>query len=170
MKKIQLTQGKYAIVDDEDYEIVSKFKWHYIDAYTHRKNGYARHLLYENGKPVGFIRMHHLILPFKNGYMIDHINGDGLDNRRENLRLVTKSQNMINSGARKNNTTGYKGVYRMRDKWRVSISRDRKQHHIGCFKDKLEAIKAYNEAAKTYHGEYAKLNVIGAHGVGLKQT
>lgn len=162
MRYINLTQKKKAIVDDEYYKVVSKYKWHYVDAYTPRKNGYARRQLRQGGKAIGYVRMHHLILPFKKGYMVDHINGNGLDNRRKNLRLVTKSQNMMNSGVRVNNVSGYKGVswVSREKKWRVTIWKENKQFDIGRFEDKVEAVKAYNQAAKMYHGEYAKLNIL----------
>jgi len=150
MKHIKLSKGKFAKIDDEDFDLISKYKWYYVD---YIRTGYAR-----NSK----VRMHHLIVPLREGLMIDHINGDGLDNRRSNLRLVTKSQNMMNSGVRINNKSGYKGVSwsNREKKWRATIWKMNKQIDLGRFKDKKEAAKAYNDAARIHHGEYALLNKI----------
>lgn len=152
MQYVDLTKGKKALVDDEDYDIVSKYKWHYSSGYAKRNN-------LVHGKKM-IARMHHMIVPFTKGYMVDHINGNGLDNRRSNLRLVTKSQNMMNSGVRRNNKSGYKGVSwdKINNKWRVTIWRMNKQFDVGRFEDILDAARAYNEAARIYHGEYARLN------------
>lgn len=94
--------------------------------------------------------------------MIDHINGNGLDNRRKNLRLVTKSQNMMNRGIQKNNTSGFMGVsfHKATGRWRAYIKKDKKQFYLGLFDNKKDAAIAYNEATKFYHGEYAYLNKI----------
>lgn len=152
MKRIPLSQGRFAFVDDEDYPYLSKFKWHY-------SGGYAKRNLWYSKKPH-IVRMHHFVLPLKKGYMIDHINGIGTDNRKENLRLVTKSQNMMNRGKQVNNTSGYMGVtyHRPTNKWRAYIKKDKKQIHLGLFKEPTEAALAYNDAATKYHGEYAFLN------------
>lgn len=154
MKKIPLTQHKYALVDDEDYELLNRFKWHYA-------NGYARRNWWYGGKSH-MVRMHHFVLPLRDGLMCDHINGNGIDNRKCNLRLVTKSQNMMNRGKQKNNTSGYMGVslHRTTKKYRAFIKKDRKQIHLGLFETLREAAYAYNEAAKKYHGEFALLNKI----------
>lgn len=157
MRKVKLTQGKYAIVDSEDYEKLVINKWHYS---SYGKTGYARRTSKDRHRKS--IRMHHEILPLVIGYMVDHINGNGLDNRKKNLRLVTKSQNMMNSAIRINNTSGYKGVCwsKKYNKWVVHIWKDSKQIFVGQFKNKRKAGIAWNEAAKIYHGEYAYLNKI----------
>ena len=154
MKYIKLTQGKRAIIDDKDLDAISKYKWHF-------SNGYAKRSALVNGKKK-ILRMHHMIISFHESLMIDHINMNGLDNRRSNLRLVTKSQNMMNSGTRTNSTSGYKGVswHIYAKKWRAYIVKNYKQINLGLFDKKLDAINAYNEGAKMYHGEYAKLNII----------
>ena len=156
MRKIKLTQGKYAIVDNEDYEKLVKHKWYYCN---YGKTGYARRADKVTRKTV---RMHHEVLPFEKGLMVDHINMNGIDNRKSNLRLVTKSQNMMNSGVRANSTSGYKGVCWAKNynKWVVHIWKDYKQMFIGHFDDIKKAAKAYNVAAKEHHREYAKLNKI----------
>ena len=157
MRKIKLTQGRYAIVDDDDYNKLVVNRWYYGE---YGKTGYAKRASKDRERKC--IRMHHEVLPLVAGYMIDHINGDGLDNRKQNLRLVTKSQNMMNSGVRKNSTSGYKGVCwaKRYNKWVVHIWKDYKQIFIGYFKDPKEAALAYNKAAKIYHGEYAYMNQI----------
>lgn len=152
MKYIPLTQGKRTIVDDDMYEYLTCWDWHYA-------TGYAKRADWDNGK-MKIIRMHHIILPLKDGLQCDHINGNRLDNRKENLRLVTKAQNMMNRGLQKNSTSGYKGVNKHQGKWRAYILEYGKQKHLGVFKDKKEAAKAYNTMAKKLHGEYAVLNKI----------
>lgn len=155
MRIIQLTQGKEAILDDEDYDRVSKYKWHYAH---YPGGGYAK--TNNKGNKPALLRMHRIVLNAKSGELIDHINGNTLDNRKENLRIVNQSQNMMNTRLRSTNTSGYKGVcYDKRWKnWLAHIWKDGEQIYLGCFKDKKLAAKAYNEAAKEYHGEYAKLN------------
>lgn len=151
MERVKLTQDKYALIDDEDLKLVSEYKWHY-------GNGYAKRRDHKSS----LCRMHHLILPLKKGYMVDHINGNRLDNRRNNLRLVTKSQNMMNRGLQKNSKSGYMGVswHKKTKSWRAYIKKDRKQIYLGLYDTKIQAAKAYNEAAKEYHGEFAFFNKI----------
>lgn len=98
--------------------------------------------------------------------IIDHINGDGLDNRKQNLRICTKSENACNRGIDRDNTSGYKGVCYISNKtkrvkrWIAQIAINKKHICIGYFHTKEEAAIAYNEAATKYHGEFAKLNII----------
>ena|SRR3990167_9903913 len=155
MRKIKLTQNKFALVDDEDFERLNEFNWHYSD---YGVTGYAKRVDKQTRKGV---RMHHMVIPLKKGFMTDHINMNGLDNRKQNLRLVTKSQNMMNGRLRVNSTSGYKGVCwdKRNEKWIVHIWKNYKQIYLGYFDDKIEAAKAYNEAAKKYYGEYARLNI-----------
>lgn len=91
---------------------------------------------------------------------VDHINGDGLDNRKSNLRICNGSQNRCNKGKPKNNTSGYKGVtwHTPNKKWVAQIAVNGKHSYIGSFKTKEEAAKAYNKKAKELHGEFARLN------------
>src|SRR3990167_2096609 len=103
MKKIKLSQNKYALVDDSDFEFLNQWKW------SLSSGGYAER---QELKSLGGekIRMHRLIIGAKEGQQADHKNMNRIDNRRGNLRICTKSQNMMNCGRRKNNTSGYKGV------------------------------------------------------------
>ncbi len=157
MKEIPLTQGKVALVDDEDYDrLMAMGKW-YAHVDKNKNTIYARRT--QNGKTI---RMHRIILNIiDDGALVDHENGNGLDNRRKNLRMCTKRQNNLNVTIRKNNTSGFKGVVWQKDrrKWQVQIRiGNGVKKHIGHFVSITEAARAYNEAAIKYHGEFAKLN------------
>ena len=157
--KIKLTQGQYAIVDDDIYQTLSQYKW-CVWYCPSTKGYYAERSKYIGNGKQKILYMHRVILNAQKGQMIDHINGDTLDNRKENLRFATYSQNLANSKIRKDNTSGYKGVrWHKRDKiWMAYIRYQNKHIHLGSYKDKKETALAYNEAAKKYFGEYAKLN------------
>jgi hypothetical protein len=158
MKLIPLTQGQFAKVDDEDFEMLIKWKWCAVwNSYT--KTFYAtKGINRENSVRY----MHRLIMGAKKGQQVDHIHHDTLDNRRSELRISLPSENKQNSGKQKDNTSGYKGVsWDKRDKkWRTTITKNRVQHSIGYFNTKEDAAKAYDEAAKKYHGEFAFINKI----------
>ena len=157
MKEIPLTQGKVAIVDDEDYEYLRQFKWY---AQWDGWNWYAKRNVIVNGKQKTIL-MHRVIMGVPNGRHTDHINHNGLDNREINLRICTAAGNQHNTGKQRNNTTGYKGVVITCGKYiKAQISNNGKRIHLGLFKTLEEAAKAYNEAAIKYHGEYAQLNEI----------
>lgn len=173
MKKIPLTPSGFAIVDDEAYERLAKFKWH--------SNGrYATRGKYLGKTPDGkyahtTVKMHREILDAPAGIEVDHINHDRLDNRRCNLRLATRKQNMANSPLNKKNTSGYKGVtyspttvgnagrsrYRVSSPWMARIGYEGKRIFIGIYKTKEQAAKAYNDKAIELFGEFANLNKIG---------
>lgn len=147
MKRIVLTQGKVALVDDEDYEKLNQSKWY---AQNERGIFYA---LRHNPGDNAIIRMHREILSLTkgDGKITDHINGDGLDNRKENLRLVTPAQNIMNSKIRKDSTTGYKGVHLVNGRYQASI-------RLGTFDTPEEAARTYDKAAEIFFGRYARLN------------
>jgi len=151
-KRIALAGGRFAIVDDADFECLNQHKWHYLPG---PRTGYARR------RQEGL--MHQVILTPPPGMQIDHINGDGLDNRRCNLRICTRSQNQQNSRKHKGCTSLYKGVCQNigRGKpWAAYICTDGKVRQIDSFDDEWEAAKAYNDAAKKHFRKFAKLNVI----------
>ena len=152
MKKIKLTRGKYTLVDDDIFELLNKQKWCFLEAGSH---GYAERK--ENNK---IIRMHRQILKIENGNLVDHINGNGLDNRRENLRICNNKENSWNSKLSKKNTSGFKGVDYKGKGWRVRIMVNYKYIYLGNFKNKIEAAEIYNRAAIKYFGNFAKLNLL----------
>jgi hypothetical protein len=159
MKKIPLTQGKFALVDDEDYEWLSQWKWF---AYKGRNTFYAaRNRLTKEG-PLGIIRMHRCILGLKrgDGIQTDHIDGDGLNNQRKNLRYCTHQENQRNR-FQQMGTSRYKGVHwcNRNKRWMAKIFIG-KQLFLGSFINEVDAAIAYNTAATKYFGSYAKLNII----------
>lgn len=151
MKTIRLNDGYEAIVDDEDFTFLSQWSWSYDG------KGYARR---NEQMPDGrqrTIRMHRVIMGSPPGD-VDHINRNSLDNRRENLRAVTHTQNLFNSGAHKNNTSGFKGVsFSNRDrKWRAEIRIGAgRRLSLGYFDTAQDAAAAYAKAAAQHHGEFA---------------
>jgi len=106
------------------------------------------------------IRMHRLILKAQKGQQVDHINGNGLDNRKDNLRFCTSSQNYQNSRKRKNCSSKYKGVWwhKQSKKWQTGIVLNYKNYHLGYFTNEIEAAKAYDLTAAEFFGEFARLN------------
>lgn len=158
MKKIPIKGGAFALVDDDCFDVLSKKKW-YIN--KGKNTSYASTSVWDEGTNRTIL-MHTLIINIPNGLFCDHINGDGLDNRRENLRFCTNSQNQGNSRMPKNNTSGFKGVTfsKRHNKWQAQIKFNYKNIFLGRFEDKRDAAIAYNESAKNYFGEFAKLNKI----------
>ncbi|TAL13964.1 hypothetical protein EPN95_04725 [Patescibacteria group bacterium] len=139
MKKIPLTQGKFALVDDEDADLVEGYKW------TAKKDG-NRFYAYRRVGPRKTLYMHRLLLGLTDPKVdTDHRDGDGLNNRRENLRACTRSENMRNTGKRVTNTSGYKGVCwdKGKEKWRAAIRLDGKRIFLGYFADPIEAAQTY---------------------------
>jgi hypothetical protein len=157
-RKIKLTQDKFTIVDPEDFESLNQFKWCAAKDYdTYYAIRFARTA---NNKKTT-VKMHRQIMNAKRTDIVDHKNRDGLDNRKRNLSIVTASQNNANSKRGMNyGSSKYKGVCRDEKcgKWRAGISYEGIHIHLGMFDDEIEAAKAYDEAAKKYHGEYAVFN------------
>ena len=159
MKEIQLTQGKVALVDDEDFECLSRFKWH---AHKDHRIFYAVRDIKLLSKKWTAITMHRQILNLKYGdkEQADHINHDGLDNRKCNLRIVTNWQNQMNKCSYRNSSSKYKGVcwHKSHKKWMAQIRLNNKLIYLGYFNDEKEAARAYNIKAQELFGEYAYLN------------
>lgn len=153
--KIQLTQGKFALVDDRDFKWLSKWRWHL------GRDGYARrtqHLGKIDGRfKYRAVYLHKEIHPTEEGFFSDHINGDKLDNRRSNLRIATKSENNRNVGKQRNNTSGYKGVWweTSRSKWVATIRHNSKNIFLGRRDSPEEAYMLYCAAAEQLFGEFA---------------
>lgn len=155
MKEITLSNGMIAKVDDQDYERLSAHAWHYDP----KGGGYARALV--GGRECRkLLQMHRVVMDAPEGVQVDHINGDGLDNRRCNLRLASRSQNQQNIFVAPTNQTGYKGVHwdASKGKYRAQIMKDKRRYRLGRFDSPEEAAQAYDAAARELFGEYSRLN------------
>jgi len=151
VRYIPLTQGKFGIVDAADYERLSRYKWHLCrqggNLYAHRKASHRT------------TPMHRFLLNPPKGMVVDHINGNGLDNRRSNLRICTQRQNTHNSRP-SGLASSYKGVAgdKSRNRWIAAIFDGAHHIHLGRFDDEAEAARAYDRKAAELFGEYAYLN------------
>lgn len=153
--KIPISSGRHALIDEDDYELLSKYRWC-------TSHGYASTSVYlgggrKNKKSVVY-RMHRLVMDAQPGQIVDHINGNRLDNRKQNLRFCTHAENMRNSKPHKNSTQPYKGVKKHRNKWLARIMHNRKEVSLGMYETPEQAAEAYDSAAKKYHGEFALTN------------
>jgi hypothetical protein len=152
---VPLSRGYVALVDASDYpRIIAAGRWH---ARPHGKTVYAqRHITLPEGRR-STQQMHNFITGVIG---IDHVNGDGLDNRRYNLRVTTQAQNATNTRRRSNNTSGFKGVswHAECKAWRAQIRTGSKSYHLGLFATPEEAARAYDAAAIERFGQYARIN------------
>jgi hypothetical protein len=154
-RRIYLGEGKWTLLDAEDYYLLMNFKW---VIYGTGGNLYAiRHKMVDPNK-TRIVYMHREIMNPPAGLLVDHRNCDGLDNRRANLRFATHVQNMYNCRKKKNAASRFRGVWFYKGKWGSQIKGQGKRIFLGRFEDEVEAAKAYDEAAKKYHGEFARLN------------
>lgn len=153
-KMIKLTQGKYAIVDADMYEQLIKYKWHAIK----KPNTYyaATSVRVCKGKQKN-IFMHRLINETPDGFVTDHVDGNGLNNCKDNLRTATTNQNMHNQKPQENRTSKYKGVawFKQSKKWNAQIKLNGKIEKLGLFDCEESARDAYIEASKKLHGEFS---------------
>lgn len=148
--------GLVAIVDRRDHTRISKYKWNESSGYAYRSR---------NGRTV---TMAAEVMGASDGELIDHRNGKGLDNRRSNLRPATRSQNMMNKGLSKKNTSGFKGVSRSGGRWAAVIGNNGQQVYLGSFDTPQMAALAYDEAARKLHGEHARYNFPKTGEAGVK--
>lgn len=154
MREISLTKGQVTIVDKEDYEKLSNYKWHLVVQRKHR-SGYVY-----TGIEGHEIAMHRFLLGLPHGdkRQVDHINGNTLDNRRSNLRICSRPENMWNMSMRPSNTSGFKGVFRFRSKWASQITVHRKVICLDVYVDPRVAAIVYDTAAIHHYGEFARTN------------
>ncbi len=166
-KHIPLNKGKFAIVDDDDYPKISKFKWS-INSYGYAIRNYsysAKNIRYKYFKKTDntiknqkIIYMHSQIMTIPCGMICDHVNRNKLDNRKSNLRVVTASQNSTNRIKKHNCSIVYKGVSKQDDKYRARICFNGKSFTSSGFSCAIDAAKCYDEMALKYHGEFACTN------------
>lgn len=151
--EIGLPTGERVLFDDSDYELVQQYRWF---ASPRKHTTYA----YAFCGPRKTITMHRLLMGAPSGLDVDHKNHNGLDNRRANLRLGSRAENLANSFNREVNTSGYKGVswIKAERKWVAGIKIDGRRRVLGRFLDLWEAAQAYNEAARAAWGEFAYQN------------
>jgi len=162
--ELQITSRAYGIhtvlFDEQDIELLSSHKWHIVKV---RNKFYARTTVYKNGisGPQTALFMHRLIMNATNE-MVDHIDGNRLNNTRKNLRIATVLQNNKNRSIGRNNSSGYKGVsYRKKDNtYEVQLKSNGIYIYGGRYADKISAARKYNKLAIQYHGEFAKVNII----------
>lgn len=143
MVKLELTQGKFAILDDADFDRVAHLRWAFSSGYAVSKIKGKR------------ILMHRIILDAPAGKVVDHINGDGLDNRRSNLRVCTHAENFWNSRPQAGTRSGIKGVQPRGRRWQAFINANGVRHHLGYFDTKEQAREARAKAERRLHGEFA---------------
>ncbi|MGB7582774.1 MAG: AP2 domain-containing protein, partial [Sedimentisphaerales bacterium] len=157
-RKIFIGEGRFAIVEPTDYYRLNNFHWCIS---VSRRNIYAVRLVLTDNWQLKKVRMHREIMNAPDGLLVDHKNGKTLDNRRSNLRLATHSQNMCNKPKTSTKSTSrFRGVYldKRKGRWVAKIQINRKCIWLGYFDNEIDAAKAYDTAAKMYHGEFAHLN------------
>lgn len=149
-KKIPVGDDLFAIVDDDDFDLVSRFFWHKVESGRDPDYTYA----------TAKVRMHRLIIDCPKGLHVDHINGDTLDNRKCNLRICTNAQNQQNSKSRKGSSQ-YKGVSfnQKKKKWYGSFSVLGKSYFCGMFDDEIECAKAVDKKRREVCGHFASQNI-----------
>lgn len=157
--RVPLRGGRFALVDLDDAKLVLSHKWHLVKTGSDGLNYAGSSSAREVGSRQG-ITLHRFLMGHREGHFIDHINGDGLDNRRENLRWCKHSENIRNQRKRSGTTSRFKGVWRDRSKglWQVGIEQDGHQLFLGSFQDEERAARQYDRAARLIFGPFARTN------------
>jgi len=159
VKKIELSRGLVALIDDEDYPAISQFKW------TASARNYAYRVTQDSGKQ-SYHALHREIMGLQSGDSreVDHIDGDGLNNQRANLRICSHAENTLNRRMSKRNTSGFKGVTwsKCNRRWQAQIMIGGKQKWLGLYDSPEIAHAAYKAAADALHGEFANHGIIRA--------
>jgi hypothetical protein len=155
MKKIKLTKSKFALVDNSDFEELNKYKWYCF------KYGNTYYAMRSSNRIKGkqtVIKMHRFLMNPLKGQQIDHVDGNGLNNQRKNLRICNHSENQRNKKIYKSNISGFKGVSwnKNANKWQSFIRVDSKRIHLGYFKSKLSAFETYCKASVEFHGKFSR--------------
>jgi hypothetical protein len=158
LKTIEMKSGAVVLLDDEDHEVLSAYRWF---ARPGRHTCYAMRKRRVGGKDI-VVLMHRQIMAAPAGLVVDHIDGNGLNNQRSNLRLCTSAENIRNQPKRRVTPSRYKGVFvcGTTGRWFVKILAHNRQIFLGRFASEHAAARAYNEAAQQFFGEFANLNVI----------
>ena len=157
-RRIYLGEGKFTIVDEQDYYRYNDFSW---SPQKKSRTYYAIRVISNCEKTLRIVSLHREIMNEPKGLLVDHKNGDGLDNRRANLRTATRFDNIHNRRKRKTKTSSrYTGVHIDKEtgRWVVRIRNRGKRIWLGSFAEEEEAAKAYDRAARKYYGEFARLN------------
>ena len=157
MIEIPLSRGNVAIIDDEDLELVSRYKWHAVTPPSAQTPYATTHVPGDHDKAI---LLHRLILGVPPDVHVDHRDGDGLNCRRYNLRAATRAQNAANRRRNRKSVSGFKGVtfHKGVRKWRVRIRKDGKLFHLGFFTKAEDGARRYDEEAVRLFGEWARLN------------
>lgn len=158
MAQLQLTKGKIALIDDADLPLVNRWKWGYVP----RSNGVGGYVARweSGGSSRTTIYLHRQLMNAQPCQQVDHINGDGLDNRRSNLRLCSQSQNFANRRILPQRSLPYRGVYydKRRSNYFAAIKVNGKSYRLGTFTNPKDAALAYDKAAQSHFGDFASLN------------
>jgi hypothetical protein len=160
LQEIPLTQGKVALIDDEDYPAVNQYKWNAVKDRTIWRQDWkaVRHIYDSKIKKQRTQYLSQFLLPNQKDFQIGYRNGNTLDNRRENLLFATHQELAFNKRIGIANKTGLKGIYKDRDYWRADIGINGKTIHLGCYGSMEEAARAYDDAATKHFGKFARLN------------